>query len=120
MNPWMLLGIGAAWLASLGAAAGFAYSAGADHCNAVQAREERTAYIATAAAASAAASAIAGIEIRHTTIRQRAATEIRSEVRYLDCRHPDSVRRLLDAALNNAEPASSADRGQLPPAGAAR
>lgn len=69
---------------------------------------------ATAAAASAAADAISKIEVKHVTIRQLAQTEIRREPIYMDCQHPDAVRRLLDSALTNSEPASAVGSGKLP------
>src|SRR6185436_8190527 len=117
MNPWILLGLGVAWLASLATAAGFAYEAGSDHCTAVQAREERVAAIATAAAASAAAVAISGIEVRHVTIRQRTETSVRTVPVYRDCRHEPGVMRDINAArTGRAEPAGG---GVLPAASAA-
>lgn len=104
------------WVGTLAGAFLYGIDTGDDRATAAVAREERVARVATAAAVSAAASAIAGIEVKQVTIRQKAQTEIRREPIYMDCQHPDAVRRLLDAALTNSEPASAAGSGKLPEA----
>ena len=112
MNPYFLLAI----VVSVGVAVTGSYyqgrKDGENHCIAEQARDEAVAQIASDAAASAAAKAISQIEIRHTTVRQQAQTEIRREPVYIDCRHPESVKRMLDSALTNHRAASqpSSDR----------
>ena len=76
MNPYLLLGAGLLWVASIAAAGWWAYGAGQDSELATQAREDRTAAIATESAASAAAAAINRIEVKHVTVRQQLEREV--------------------------------------------
>jgi len=76
-----------------------------------QAREANMARVATDAASIAAATAIAGIEVKHVTVKQRLETQIRTEPVYRDCEHDQRVFDDLNRALTGAEPAG--DR-QLP------
>ena len=72
---------------------------GRDGCKAATAREEHIAQVATDAANDAAARAIAGIQVKHTTIRQEVQREIRERPVYRDCRHPDGQLQRLNSAL---------------------
>ena len=107
MNPYVLLGGLAAFLIAVGGAYIQGRSDGADKCVAEQARDERVAQIASAAAADAAASAITQIKVRNTTIKQEVQREIVETVRYRECVHPDGVVRNINAALTG-EPAPAA------------
>lgn len=90
---------------------------GSDHELAVQAREDKTAKIATDAAAKAAAEAIAGIKVKNTTIRQELEREIRTNTIYAECKHsPDGLRN-INASL--AKPGSASD-SKLPGSDAAK
>lgn len=97
MNPYAIIGVVVLW----GGSIWYAIGVGRDMEIATQAREDRAVVVASEAAASAAAKAIAAIKVNHTTIRQQATTEIRRDPIYVDCNHPDAVRRLLDEALEN-------------------
>lgn len=99
MSP---LAAGVLVLAVIGGMAGTYWAgerAGRDGCQAEAAREERVAQVATDAANAAAAKAIAGIQVKHTTIRQEVQREIRERPVYRDCRHPDGQLQRLNSAL---------------------
>jgi hypothetical protein len=85
-SPYLLLGAGSAWLASLAAAAHLAYGAGKDAETAAQSREDKAATVAADAAASAIAAAIPRITVRHQTVRQEVEREIQTRDVY---RNPD-------------------------------
>lgn len=109
MNPYLLLAIGAAWVASVAGAGWFAYGAGQDSEIATQAREHKVAQIATDAAAKAAADAISKIKIQHRTVQQEVQREISERVVYRECVHsPEQLQRLNAALTGRAEP--SGDR----------
>lgn len=113
---WLLLAAGIAWAGSGGAAYLAGRSDGRALEQAAAAREGDIEQRATAAASRAAAEAIAAIEIRHVTVRQRVETEIRDRPVYRDCQHAD---RVLDD-INEAITGQPARGRQLPAAGAAR
>lgn len=50
-----------------------------------------------------AAEAIAKIEVKHVTIRERLDTEIREVPTYVDCRHSPDGLRLVNEALTNGK-----------------
>ncbi len=114
MNPWMILGV----LAAIGTAGGVGYLKGSQHMkNEIEsdiAREERIGQIAFANALSASASQIAKIRVTNKTITQELEREIRFEPVYIDCRHSDDTKRMLDAILTGSQPAESFDRSILP------
>jgi len=111
-----LASVGVALLAAAGLV-GAAYWQGRQDgragCEAEAAREERLTVAAGQAAASAAAQAIAGISVRHTTIRQEAEREIQVRTEYRDCRHSAEQLQRINAALSPAA-SSPAGAGQLP------
>ena len=114
LNPWMILGV----LMTVGTAGTTGYLYGGKHMkNEIEsdiAREERIGQIAFANALSGAASQIAKIRVTNKTITQELEREIRFEPVYIDCRHSDDVKRMLDAILTGDEPAESLDRSLLP------
>jgi hypothetical protein len=107
VNPYALLVGGIAFLAAVGGAGWQGYRMGRDAEIAAQAREDR----AVQAALKVTAEAIAAIEVKHVTIKQRAETEIREVPVYRDCRNTDVGLQLINAALTGTEPA----RGGLVP-----
>ena len=62
----------------------------------------------------ATAEEISKIKIVNKTIRQELEREIQVRTEYRDCRHPDSVKRLLDAILTGEEPGESIIGAELP------
>ena len=108
--PWALL------LAA--AAAGAAYWQGRQDGRAAgeaeAAREERLVRETRQASAEAAAAAIAGIKVRHTTIRQEVEREIQVRPEYRDCRHAPEQLQRINAALSGAPASSPAGGGGLP------
>lgn len=121
MNPYVLLGGVLAAIVAIGGAYLQGRSDGLNKCEAAQARDERVAQIATAAAADAAASAISRIEVKHATIRQTLQREVIEKPVYRDCRSgPDAV-SVFNSSIEPDAAASAADPGQLPaPDSAAR
>lgn len=118
MNPYTLLGGVLLWVASIAAAGWWSYGAGRDSEIASQAREDRTAAVATEAAASAAAHAISQIKVQHRTVTQEVQREVLERPVYRDCVHsPDQLQR-INAALTGSRP-EPAGGGLVPPAGAA-
>lgn len=114
LNPWLLLGGGLLWLASLWAAFDF----GRDVEQGTQALAERTAAAATKAATDATAEAISKIEVQRVEITQPVVREVRTNTVYAECRHtPDGVRGLNAALTGRAEPAG---RGVMPAASTPR
>lgn len=75
-----------------------------------QMREARVVQIATDAANKTTAAAIAKIEVKQVTIRQRVEKEIYEKPIYRECRHSDVVLRDINQALTNgAKPASDSE-----------
>ena len=107
-SPWLLL----AFVVALIAAYFKGCNDGADLAEGQQAREERIAATAYDAAQRGAAKAIAGIEVKNVTIKQKMETEIREKPVYIDCRHTPDDLRLVNAALTG-EPEPLGDR-ELP------
>lgn len=114
MNPWLLLGVGLAWVGSVSAAGLWCYGAGRDSELATQAREDKTRAIASDAAASAAAAAISKITVKHQTIRQELEREIQTKEVYRDpaCRTGTGSLQRFNSGIPGA-PQSSADPSQL-------
>lgn len=98
-----------------GASAGGAYYYGRTDGRAIetsaQARENKIAEAATQAAVLASAKAIAAIEVKNVTVKQRVETQIRDRPVYRDCAHDQRVLNDINRALTGAEP--SGDR-ELP------
>lgn len=89
-----------------------AYRAGEDHCVAETAKLVAVEVRTRDAAIAAAGEAIARIEVRNVTIRQKAETVTREVPVYRDCRHdPDGLRLVNEALAGGAEPAGG---GKLP------
>lgn len=120
LNPWMILGV----LLAISTAGGVGYMSGGQNMkNEIEsdiAREERIGQIAFANSLSASAQQIAKIRIENTTIRQELDREIRFEPVYIDCRHSDAAKRMLDAILTGSQPPESFDRSLVPAADRAK
>lgn len=109
MNPYLVL---AALLAVM--AAGWqGFRMGVDHEVAAQAREDQHIAQAVDAANGVAAAAIAKLRPKYTTIQSEVQREVKTEVRYTDCRNSAGVMLQLERALRPT-PAASAVGGQLP------
>lgn len=112
INPYILLGVVAAFAASAGGAFFYGREVGQDSLEAQQARETKIAQVAYESAQTAAARAIAEMEIKNVTITQPIRTEVRTRTVYATCKHtPDGLRALNNAIAGRAEPAGA---GQLP------
>lgn len=113
-NPWIIL---AAVLAFLGFGATGYYFGGKHKADSIAAQEVRDRELLDKVALETAA-AIAGIEIKNTTIRQKVETVTREVPVYRDCQHsPDVVGLLNDALAGGSLP--TGDR-KLPEADPAR
>lgn len=110
---------GLLWVASIAAAGWWAYGAGKDSELATQAREDRTALVASEAAASAAAAAINQIEVKHVTVRQQLEREVIDRPVYRDCRSGDDVVRLFNSTIPGAAAVAAPGGGELPATDAA-
>lgn len=114
MNPYILLGLVLAWGASIGGAFFYGRDTGKDSVLAGQTLIEEV----EKRAREGAAEAIAQIEVKNITIRQKAEVITREIPVYRDCRHdPDAVRLLNDAL---AAPGQVAPDRELPGADTAR
>ncbi len=120
MNLTAILIVVVLWGSTLGGTGYWFYQAGKEHELATQAREDKAAAVATAAAASAVVAGVAKQRPRNTTIRQEAEREIRTETRYVDCRHsPEQLRRIDEALTGKPREPATAD-GAVPGASAPR
>lgn len=113
MNPYIVL---AAVLASLGLASATGwkcYHLGEEHQIAAQTKQDELIRAVSQASQEAAAAAIAKNKPVFTTIHQAVQKEIIHDQTYINCRHPDVVRRLLDNALTQTvtvtEPAGDSE-----------
>ncbi len=113
MNPWLLLGIGAAWVASIAGAGWVAYGAGQDNITAFNAKAAEIVKETREAAQQGAATAIAANRPRNTTIVNEVQREIQNHTVYAECRNtPAGVLGINEALTGKrAEPASG---GKLP------
>lgn len=118
LNPWMLVAV----MVAVSTAGGAGYWRGSvntkNRLEAQAAREERIAQMTYEKAMAATASEISKIKVVNKTITQELEREVRTEPVYIDCRHSDDVKRLLDAILTGQAPAESLDRSVLPPVNA--
>lgn len=119
--PWMILAV----TLLVGAAGATGYWKGsqhtADQIAAQQAREAALVEKTRETAALAAAEQISKIEVRNTTIRQKAEVITREVPVYSECRNdPRTLSLLNDALAPGAAQAKPADRGKLPAADPAR
>jgi len=113
LNPSAIL----VFVLALSGTATVSYLKGAEHArNKIEvaaARDEYIANIAYSEAIKAAASEIAQIKIVNKTIRQELEREVRFEPVYVDCRHPDHVKRLLNDIISGEKSPESLNRDQL-------
>lgn len=109
LNPYIALAVILALAASHGAVAFRAYQAGQDNVTAEQAKIEKIIEETRDVAINGAAEAIAKIEVRNVTIRQKAETITREVPVYRDCRHDADGLRLVNDALSSGRPPSSSE-----------
>lgn len=119
--PWLIL----AFLVLLGGAGATGYWKGsqhtADQIAAQAAREAALVQTTRDTAAMAAAEQISKIEVRNTTIRQKAEVITREVPVYSECRNdPRTLSLLNDALAPGAAEEKPADRGKLPTADPSR
>jgi hypothetical protein len=99
--------------AAIAAAYWLGLQAGQAGEEALQGRERHLVAVSSAAAASAVAAGIAGMKVRHVTIRQESEREIQTRVEYRDCRHSAEQLQRINAALADGA-ASPPGAGELP------
>lgn len=105
MNPWLLLAIGAGWVASIGGSFFYGQDVGRDSVVAEQARTRAVIQETRDLAQQGAAQAIADMEVQNVTITQPIRTEVRTNTVYRECTHtPDGLRALNAAITGRAEP----------------
>lgn len=105
INPYLLLGVGAAFVASTGGAFFYGQNVGRDSLEAQKAREDKIAQVAYTSAQTAAAQAIADMEIKNVTITQPIRTEVRTRTVYADCKHTPEGLGALNRAIVGREDA---------------
>lgn len=111
-NPYVLLAIALFYFGSLGAVGYKAYQAGGDHVIAETQKLIDVEVRTRDAALAVTSEAIAQIEVKNVTIRQKAETITREVPVYTDCKHDAAGLRLINEALTGkAEPV---DPGKLP------
>ena len=111
MPPFLIkyVAIGVLSLAAIGASYLKGRTDGTDIERGKHAEAQELVNQAREAMIQSAAEAIAKIEVKHVTIRQRLDTEIREVPVYSGCRHSPDGLRLVNEALTNGKE-SSADR----------
>lgn len=119
MNPYAILALVVAWVASVGAAGWTGYDYGESSTIAGQKKTEDLVREAAEASQRAAAAAIAKIKPRNTTIQQEVRREIETNTVYRDCRITADGVRLADEALTGKPQPKPAGGGELPRADAA-
>lgn len=105
-NPYVLLVV----IAALAGSHWYAYRTGAGHERNAAAAEALLIEKAGDRAAVAAAEAIARIEVKNVTIRQRVEREIHEKTIYRECRNTADGLRAINAALTGTD---AVDRREL-------
>lgn len=102
MNPWVLLGLAAAWTASVAGSFFYGQDIGRDSEIAGQARISKAIEDTREKAQQGAADAIAKNRPINQTIVQKAETVVREKPVYRDCRHdPDGLRSVNSAIIGD-------------------
>lgn len=112
MNPYVILALVIAWGGSIAGTGWVAFGLGQDSEIAGQAKINKAIADTREAAQQGAADAISKIKVTNTTIRQKAETVVRDNVRYVDCRHADGMRDTINEALTGQP--KPAGGGELP------
>lgn len=113
MNLTFYLAVALAFALATGGAYWKGRNDGFDIAEAEDARLERVAIEARAAAQRGAATAIAGIKINNRTIYQQVERTVHENIVYRDCVHPPGQLQRINAALTG-RPAEPAGDRQLP------
>jgi hypothetical protein len=103
MNPWLLLGLGVAWVASIGGAGYAAYSAGQDNVTAFNAKSVEIVAATREAGQQGAAIAIAANRPKNTTIVNEVQREVKTNTVYADCRNTPAGLRGINEALTGKQ-----------------
>ncbi len=111
MNPVLIGLLGMAL--SFAAGTWYGTGVGEDKEYAKRARESDIVEKVQDATNKSTAEAIAKIKVVNTTIRQELEREIKTDIRYVECRHTPSVFNYLNDSLLGRRP-GSADIGKLP------
>ena len=116
MNPILLGLLGAAL--SFAAGTWYGTGLGEDREYAKRAREDAIIKKVQDTATQSAADAIAKIKVRNTTIHQEVQREVKTDVRYVECRHIDGMLPRINEALTGQRETGPND-GKLPEAATA-
>jgi hypothetical protein len=114
INPWVLLAIGLAWVASVTGAFFYGRDTGIDHAVAEQTEDTALIEQAADAAQRAAAEEIAKIKVINQVNRQVLEREIVEKPVYRECANTADGLRAINAALED-QPLAAGDR-KLPEA----
>lgn len=99
LNPYIMLAVAALLIGSHGVVAFKSYRLGQDQVISEQVKMDQLEQRTREAAMQTAAEAIAAIEVRNVTIRQKAETITREVPVYRDCVHGADGLRLINEAL---------------------
>lgn len=116
MNPYVMLGAGLVWAASVAGAYHYGGVHTRDAMDAAEARDIALVRDVREKAEQGAADAIAKNRPIYRTIKQEAVREHTTETIYADCRLPASGVRRINAATTAGRPVSAGD-SQLPTPG---
>lgn len=105
MNPILLGLLGAAL--SFAAGTWYGTGLGEDREYAKRAREDAIIKKVQDTATQSAADAIAKIKVRNTTIHQEVQREVKTDVRYVECRHTPAVFEKINEALTGVVPVAA-------------
>lgn len=107
MNPWLMVGGGAAWVFSLVLTGWVSFGLGEDHNVAANAKTEKLIADTREAAQQGAAAAIAQLAPVNKTIVQKVQHEIQTNTVYADCRNtPIGMSSVNSALTGRTIPAS--------------
>lgn len=104
-NPWLILGVVLALVASHGAVYFYGGKHKEDSILAEQLRQEEL----VDKIELAVAEQIKGIKVTNTTIYQKATHEVTKEVVYRESRHTPAGLQLVNSALTNTQPTSGSE-----------
>lgn len=107
-NGYLFAALLVTMLITHGTVAYWQYGQGVDSCEAASARDERVARVAYEKGQEGAAAAIAKLEIKNVTIKQRVERETREVPVYRDCRHSPGGMLGVNQALSG-KPVSPGD-----------
>lgn len=108
VNPWVLLAVLCAWLASLGGTAWYFEGVGEARVIAQQAHDDKVRQKTFEAAQAGAAASIAANKPVNQTIVQKVQREVQTNTIYRDCKLlPDGLRLANQAITGSAHPSGA-------------